>query len=119
MQLISRIMREQAEPGVPLVESVPDEQPVDPVRFTGTLFRILDEGYGFIKCDGGGKDHFVRVGSMRNRDEWEIAREMVEKKGGARVTFCSAPPKVKNQSARALDVVLICRYAGSTPESEG
>ena len=129
MLVISKLIRAETAASQPLaVEPQPSpRKPVfeasgvdecTPVRRTGTFFRILDEGFGFIHCDGGGKDHFVRIGAMSDRDDWEAARTAIETKGGARVSFCSAPPKVKNQSPRALDVILIVTKPAAGEKSE-
>ncbi len=79
--------------------------PMRPPRLTGTLFRILDEGFGFIHSDRGGRDHFVSITEMRNRADWQAAGDAIADKGGLRVSFCSGAPKAKNQAPRALDVV--------------
>jgi cold shock CspA family protein len=75
-----------------------------PPRLTGTLFRILDEGFGFIHSDCGGRDHFVSIAEMRNRADWQAASAAIADKGGLRVSFCSGAPKAKNQAPRAVDV---------------
>jgi hypothetical protein len=40
-----------------------------PIRLTGTLVRLRDEGYCFIHVRGG-VEHYCNINSMRHRAEW-------------------------------------------------
>lgn len=70
-------------------------------RLNGTLVRLKDEGYGFIRPDDGTPDYYVSISSMRDRADW------IE---GSRVQFTPGvafPVRQgqKNKATPAWDVV--------------
>lgn len=70
-------------------------------RRTGTLLRLKDQGYGFIRPDGGGPDFYVSITSMRDRSDWVEGGRVEFTPGDARPT----PPGGKSKAAPAWDVV--------------
>ena len=69
---------------------MPDE------RLTGTLIRLHDSGFGFIKVAGRG-DFFVHIHDMRDRKDW------VEK---TEVSFTPGPPR-PGKAPPAFDVAKV------------
>lgn len=53
-------------------------------RVLGTLVRVREEGYGFIRPDTGPPDFFVAVASFRNRADFKLGRRVEFTPGVAR-----------------------------------
>lgn len=53
-------------------------RPVKPraERIRGTLVRVRDEGYGFIRPDAGPPDFYVAVSSFRDRGDFRPGRRV-------------------------------------------
>jgi cold shock CspA family protein len=77
--------------------------PKRPRRKTGTLVRIKDEGYGFIRPDDGSPDYFVSITSLHNRAHFR-ENTVVEFTPGA--TSLPGDGK-KSKAPPALDVVAV------------
>lgn len=87
----------------PSARPSPENLEFDAPRLTGTLVRVREEGYGFIRPDNGPPDYFVAVSSFRHRKDFRVDQRVEFTPGVAR----RSSPHDRPKAPPAWDVVAI------------